>query len=217
MNGPKRILFVLLVFAITPVSYLFCGPCYSKKAQVIPTPRRSKRRLQSSQECMSDVTPVLRGRLVMRRNALPRVLQVVPYETGQERGLVIADQGLQWALHRQGPKEVSCWLDDGADVGAKDLYGQTHLHEAVLLSPLESFHCQRSFLIDSTKLLLARGVDLEAHDCQGCTPLARAALLSLSSNTVSVLAESGVTKVLLRLFLECGSDIILHPHADEMW
>ena len=73
-------------------------------------------------------------------------------------------------------------LDRGADIEAKDTYGATPLHDAVLFGNVENVKVRRrqcSLSVQNgrrTKVLLDRGADIEAKAIYDRTPLSFAAM-----------------------------------------
>jgi len=209
----KLVICTLLVFALAPTTYLFCGHCQSKnEAQVIPTQKRSEKRFQRVRISDSD----LLERPVRRHNAKSVLLRGVSQVIGVGRNLSVADQELESALQRQGAGEVSWWLNGGADLDAKDISGQTHLHSAVLTSMLPYCSYPRRRLAKSVRLLLRRGIDLDARNYRGETPLSLVAAISSTVCRMGFYVEPGITEKLMRMFLEHGADI-MHSGLRLCW
>ncbi|XP_044271132.1 fibronectin type 3 and ankyrin repeat domains 1 protein [Tribolium madens] len=76
-------------------------------------------------------------------------------------------------------------VDKGCDTNTTDINGLTLLHHAV-----------DSDNIESVKFALKIGLCVDAKDCNGWTPLMRAAILSCSDEIVTILLENGASKSL---------------------
>nr|XP_966762.1 PREDICTED: fibronectin type 3 and ankyrin repeat domains 1 protein [Tribolium castaneum] len=89
-------------------------------------------------------------------------------------------------------------IDKGCDTNTTDINGLTLLHHAV-----------DSGNTESVKFALKIGSNVDAKDCNGWTPLMRAAILSCSDEIVDILLENGASRCLKD---KNGFDFEKHKH-----
>ncbi|KAF4452969.1 hypothetical protein F53441_4200 [Fusarium austroafricanum] len=125
-----------------------------------------------NQQAMRGYTPLMVAAMGGIATMIQKLLEYTECRRHIDQRDVSGQTALHYAARTASPECVQLLLEAGAFVSKSSLDGETSLHWLTMSNPLDQQAAEKII-----ELLLGHGVDLEAKDSTGCTPVLNATLL----------------------------------------